>query len=103
MLRLELTDKLPFGKHKGQTVEEIYKQDAGYLVWLRQKRKDDNGDTTFFSPEVSALLDMTIRESSHLARRYKPWDVPVTTDLRTEPVPQERPPETAYGGMWGMM
>jgi hypothetical protein len=23
-----------FGKHKGKTVEEVHKEDKGYLVWL---------------------------------------------------------------------
>lgn len=30
--------KMPFGKFKGETLEEIYIEDVGYLEWLRDQR-----------------------------------------------------------------
>lgn len=98
---LNLQDTMPFGKHKGQTVEAVYKEDAAYLVWLRQTRKDQNADTKFFSQEVSTLLDMTIRESKQLQKTYKPWDLEPMIQVVTEAKPQERQPEVSYGGAWG--
>lgn len=100
MLELSLTSLMPFGKYKGQTVEEIYKADAGYLVWLREEKKKQS-HMHFFSKEVSALLDMTIRASKPLSRKYKPWDLPVDQAIRTDAVPEERPAEVNYGGAWG--
>jgi uncharacterized protein (DUF3820 family) len=101
MLELTLTDKMPFGKYKSQTVEEIFKTDAGYLVWLRDERKKSNQDVRFFSKEVLALLDMTIRESKPLSKKYQPWDLPIDQSVKTEATPQDRPAEVNYGGAWG--
>lgn len=33
----KLTDKLPFGKHKGQTIRQILKSDSSYLLWCVEK------------------------------------------------------------------
>ncbi len=32
--------KINFGKHRGKTVEQIYKEDTGYVKWLSEKAKD---------------------------------------------------------------
>jgi hypothetical protein len=29
--------RMPFGKYKGETLEEIYVEDVGYLEWLREE------------------------------------------------------------------
>ena len=29
----KLTDKLPFGKHKGQTIRQVLQSDPSYLLW----------------------------------------------------------------------
>ena len=33
----QLTDKLPFGKHKGQTIRQILQCDSNYLLWCVEK------------------------------------------------------------------
>ena len=33
----KLTDKLPFGKHKGQTIRQILQNDPSYLLWCSEK------------------------------------------------------------------
>lgn len=33
----QLTDKLPFGKHKGQTIRQILQIDSNYLLWCVEK------------------------------------------------------------------
>lgn len=33
----KLEDKLPFGKHKGQTIRQILKSDSSYLLWCVEK------------------------------------------------------------------
>ena len=33
----QLTDKLPFGKHKGQTIYQILQNDSNYLLWCVEK------------------------------------------------------------------
>ncbi|MBE5813437.1 MAG: hypothetical protein E7314_07345 [Clostridiales bacterium] len=33
--------KMNFGKYKGKTLEEIYKEDKSYLVWLKNNEKTD--------------------------------------------------------------
>ena len=32
-----LTDRLPFGKHKGQTIRQILQNDPSYLLWCSEK------------------------------------------------------------------
>lgn len=37
--------KMPFGKYKGETLEEIYVEDVGYLDWLKDTaRQGDESD-----------------------------------------------------------
>lgn len=33
----QLTDKLPFGKYKGQTIRQILQNDSNYLLWCVEK------------------------------------------------------------------
>ena len=33
--------KISFGKHKGRTLEEIYKDDKSYFMWLKNNEKTD--------------------------------------------------------------
>lgn len=33
----KLTDKLPFGKHKGQTIRQVLQSDPSYLLWCVEK------------------------------------------------------------------
>lgn len=99
---LELTNTMPIGKYKSRTIEDIYKEDAAYLVWLRNARKEQNQDSRFFSREVSALLDMTIRESKQLQSKFRPWDLPIDQSVVSfatagTPAPAQ---EEAYCG-WG--
>jgi hypothetical protein len=101
---LGLTDTMPFGKkHKGKTIEDIYKVDAGYLLWLRDKRKEDQGDAVFFNPEVLTLLDETLLKDKNLASKHKSWG---NTMLPQGPVTApaaavEASTEFAYAGSWG--
>ena len=37
IITYQLTDKLPFGKHKGQTIRQILKSDSSYLLWCVEK------------------------------------------------------------------
>lgn len=34
--------KLKFGKHKGQLLKDVYKEDSSYIEWLMQNTEDDN-------------------------------------------------------------
>ncbi len=101
---LGLSDTMPFGKkHKGKTIEAIYKEDAGYLLWLRDKRKEDNGDAAFFNTEVLTLLDETLLKDKYLRTKHKSWG---NTMLPPGPVTgaaDAPPPATAfaYAESWG--
>jgi hypothetical protein len=98
---LGLTDVLTFGKHKGQRIEDALKEDAGYLVWLREIRRKDHGDTAYFNPEVSYLLDLAIKNSRPLSRKYVPWNVPLNRAPVSDPVPEmDEQHIAAYTG-WG--
>ena len=33
----QLSDKLPFGKHKGQTIRQVLQSDSSYLLWCVEK------------------------------------------------------------------
>jgi hypothetical protein len=98
-MELGLKDILPIGKkHKGKKIEDIFKEDAGYLIWLRQARAEQR-DMRFFDKEVSALLDMTIRESTHFQKKFKPWDLEIDTTPVTK-TSAEPTHAVAYQG-WG--
>lgn len=121
-MSVELTDILPFGKHKGKTVEQIFKEDAGYLCWLRDKRLKDNAQNDYFHDEVLIALDAAIKEDGYLKKRHAIWGVAdgkrptpaavVTTDLEaatpTGTPPWEEPRQAtaeertfAYQEAWG--
>jgi uncharacterized protein (DUF3820 family) len=36
--------KMPWGKYKGQALEEIYIEDGAYLDWLLEARRHDRTD-----------------------------------------------------------
>lgn len=101
---LGLTDTMPFGKkHKGKTIEAIYKEDAGYLLWMRDARKSEQGDATFFTHEVLVLLDETLLKDKYLRSKHQSWG---NTMLPQGPVtaPAAEVPATtefAYADSWG--
>lgn len=99
-MNLELTNTMPFGKHKGEKIEDIFKQDggAGYLVWMREERKKQQGEEYFFSLEVNQLLDMAIQDSSSLKRKYRPWNLHMAQAPVTAPVLEEA---SGTYGSWG--
>ena len=107
-VNLTLDDMITFGKYKGKSVGKVYEEDVGYLVWLRQERKNQNADERFFAPELHILLDDAIKNSKSLRAKYKPWNVnPAAlaaiqeTAEPTEPPPQRMAPEMAYSAAWG--
>jgi len=68
--RLGLNDTMPFSKkYKGMKIVDIYKQDVGFLLWLRDakaKGGEHNGkvqspNRAFFDEEVLTLLNETLR------------------------------------------
>lgn len=46
--------KMPFGKYRGETLEEIYMENVGYLEWFRDEMCC-NGD-----PSSKALVDKIV-------------------------------------------
>lgn len=52
----KLSDVIPFGKHKGETVRKVLDEDPGYLEWLM-----DNTKTTKFYTG----LKIKIRDSAY--------------------------------------
>lgn len=93
---LALEDIMTVGKHKGKTVEQIYKEDSGYLVWFREERRTKNGQLNMFNKEVNTLLDMTIRESKSLRAKYKTWaDLGLLDAMEAPDAPKRSEPEPA--------
>src|SRR4051794_40803325 len=70
---LDLKDTMPFGKYKGKRIEDIHRQDAGYLLWMRDTKKTDAGDAKFFDPEVLILLDETLQKDKYLRTKHQSW------------------------------
>ena len=117
MSNLGLLDKLPFGKYKGQVIQDVYRGDAAYLVWMRNAKVIEQ--PTFFAAEMHPLLDDTIKKSKSLKGKYKLWgDMVPTTQTPFVPEPGQnldgswpapegfyRPepptPETSYADTWG--
>lgn len=100
---LNLTDTMPVGKHRGKRIEEVLKEDVGYLIWMRNE-KERSGDKGFFSREVLQLLNTEISKSGHLQRRgYKQWDLTESQAPAVSPAQQAKEvarAEVSYGG-WG--
>lgn len=105
--RLGLSDTLPFGQYKGKTVEVIYKEDAGYLMWLRDKKaeggvnpktdKANPPNREFFDVEVLTLLNSTISADRGRYRKHKVWD-----DVGKLPEPDDTPfPSDDLYNQWG--
>lgn len=101
---LGLNDTMPFGKkHKGKKIEDIYKQDAGYLLWLRDQRKKEQGDAEFFNKEVLTLLDETLLKDKYLRTKHQSWgNTMLPQGPVTAPVAAVEPTtEFAYADSWG--
>ena len=62
---LDLSDRLPFGAHKGKTVREVLTRHPEYLEWLRRNTE------TRFAPSVTAELDRENERRSHPVNAQK--------------------------------
>lgn len=103
---LTLNDKIVFGKHRGKTVEQVYNDDAGYLVWLRSTAANDqtNPNRRLFSNEVNLLLDDVIRNSASLRKKYEIWGAQVDgvdVEPTVEHVVASVSAQEAYQEAWG--
>ncbi|MCP4396141.1 MAG: hypothetical protein GY801_02360 [bacterium] len=47
---LDLSDPMPFGKHKGKTVQEVIETSPDYISWMRREVQ-----RVTFTPEAIAL------------------------------------------------
>jgi hypothetical protein len=108
--RLGLEDTIPFGKYKGQTVETVYKENAGYLMWLRDAKAEPETkpdgkvfepNREFFNVEVLTLLNSTIAANRGRYSKHKVWDdvgqVPESNDTPFEPTVQSKDFYTTWG------
>lgn len=97
---LDLDDTMPIGKYKSAKLADLIKEDPGYLLWLRNARKD--ADAKFFSPMFSALLDNEIAKSKYLQSKFKPWGVDVAaatvTSMAAVPEPKRAEAYLEWGG-----
>lgn len=96
-------ETMPFGKYRGTKIEELLKSDPAYLVWLREQRKTSNGDSKFFTGEVSRQLDFVIAESKSLQKKYKTWDIPLAAPAPKAPeaLTPVRSHAANYAESWG--
>lgn len=99
-----LLDTLPFGKFRGQKVQEVLKTDPAYLVWLRETKKKD-GQPGFFANELHPLLDEIIKSHKSLSK-YELWGdkkFAVGKTEKTIVATPEKPPsaEVVYAERWG--
>ncbi|HLS54067.1 MAG TPA: DUF3820 family protein [Tissierellaceae bacterium] len=62
--------KMPFGKYKGKTLEEIYKRDKSYLAWMYSK------EVLKFSPELAKETSKIKLESLYPSK----WEFPHWAD-----------------------
>lgn len=102
---LGLSSVAPFGKHKGKIIEDVYRADRGYLVWLRNERYKVNNQKDFFDTETNTLLDMTIQQDKGLRAKFQTFQAlgllnmadPVTTNHE----PEDNPEAALEYGAWG--
>jgi hypothetical protein len=111
--RLGLKDTIPFGKHKGKTVEAVYTQNAGYLMWLRDAKAEPstNPETglksppnrEFFDIEVLRLLNMTISADKGKYGKHAVWpEVDIEKETQPDDTPFDPPlKEADLYNQWG--
>lgn len=105
---MELTDYFTFGKYKGKTVEFVYKDNPGYLLWMRDAKADPRPDEEyskqepnrqFFDLSVLQLLNETLDLDKGLARKHRKWDLDEFAADATQKVEARRADD--YQEQWG--
>ncbi|MFK3741028.1 hypothetical protein [Massilia sp. TN1-12] len=72
-MSVEFTDILQLPKHRGKTVQQVFDMDPSYLLWLRDKKKDE-GRPDYFDPEVLRALNGAIKRDKWLAKMREQWN-----------------------------
>lgn len=107
-----LTDKLPFGKHKGSTVERLVTSDPGYLNWLREEKKKNRENLLtptaddFFRSKASRDIKVSGRvsaeeESGEKAMTKLEKDFKRRAEQEAREADAKRTREEIYGQEWG--
>lgn len=109
---LELTDRIPFGKHKGATVQTIIKTDPGYLNWLREEKK--KGRENLLTPFADAALRTAAGKQYHVTDRVSAAaesgekamtkleiDFKRKAEQQAREIEANRSREEVYGQEWG--
>lgn len=63
---LKYNSKVPFGKYKGMTFEQLFEEDLGYLTWFR-----DNVSTHILDDEIKQDIDKFNEIESLKRDKYK--------------------------------
>lgn len=109
---LELTDKLQYGKHKGETVERLIKSDHAYLNWLREEKKKNRENLLtskadeHFRNEAGRAYKISARvsaaeESGEKAMTKLEKDFKRKAEQEAREVDAKRTREEVYGQEWG--
>lgn len=97
---LGLKDKIAFGRHRGNAVEDILKRDPGWLRWLREERMKTNKENVF-----TEQVDKDLKAALKAAKNYETFSKRLTTrDLEAEMLAQKKAAEEAEaraGTGWG--
>lgn len=110
---LGLTDVMPFGKWKGQTVQEVITKDPGYMNWLRDEKKTKNrenlltvdadkwlidkaGKSNKVSPRLSATDEAGEKAMTKLEKEFKR-----KAEQEAREADAKRTREEVYGQEWG--
>lgn len=64
------SDKLNFGKHKGQEIGRLVTIEPGYLCWLRDETLKSKRQA-FFDQDVNDALDRWVKKDG--SGRYRNW------------------------------
>lgn len=112
-MSLGINDTFPFGKFKGHKVSDVLLSDPGYCCWLREEKKNA-GQPRAFDKDANDVIDVAIRQSKSLSKKYKPWgaadaDLEAILKNRTEQdeaaaavaLDTFEQRQVAYSGEWG--
>lgn len=80
--------KLNFGKHKGKTLSEIYKEDKGYLEWMLTSDKTSVPNKTAISIMFNAVKDVVEKKKQTkqtIEAKEQPLSEPPPEDINYEP------------------
>jgi hypothetical protein len=66
---------MPFGKYKGQTMQQILNHDPGYILWLDKKAEDVAISNCIYKEAVQAIQTHNAGKPDYINSGLDYWDI----------------------------